>query len=112
MFRQELTETALALEEKRRAMRRCFEDMEVQRLAFESRAAAAAAEAQTAAAVARNAKTLQRESIQAKEAVHQLHRQAKDVHMICTCCFICSNNTQGKRRKMQKIKCRDQRECE
>ncbi|CDI76787.1 hypothetical protein EAH_00019610 [Eimeria acervulina] len=52
--------------------------MEVQRLAFESRAAAAAAEAQTAAAVARNAKTLQRESIQAKEAVHQLHRQAKD----------------------------------
>ncbi|CDJ51823.1 hypothetical protein EBH_0044900 [Eimeria brunetti] len=52
--------------------------MEVQRLAFESRAAAAAAEAETAAAEARNAKTLQQESIQAKEAVHQLHRQAKD----------------------------------
>ncbi|CDJ29838.1 LOW QUALITY PROTEIN: uncharacterized protein EMH_0053140 [Eimeria mitis] len=75
---QELTETALALEEKRRALRRCFEDMEVQRLAFEGRAAAAAAEAESAAAEARNAKTLQQESLRAKEAVHQLHRQAKD----------------------------------
>ncbi|CDJ60452.1 hypothetical protein, conserved [Eimeria maxima] len=82
--RQELTETALALEEKRRELRRCFEDMEVQRLAFESRAAAAAAQAEAAAAEARDAKILQQESLQAKEAVHKLHLQAKDVRMICT----------------------------
>ncbi|CDJ42677.1 hypothetical protein ETH_00006630 [Eimeria tenella] len=78
--RQELTETALALEEKRRAMRHCYEEMETQRLAMEGRAAAAAAEAQSAAAAAAEARTLQQEGIKAKEALYQLHRQAKDVH--------------------------------
>ncbi|OEH73816.1 hypothetical protein cyc_05260 [Cyclospora cayetanensis] len=77
---QELTETALALDEKRRALRWCYEEIETQRYAIESRAAAAAAEAETAAEEARNARMLQQQGLQAKEALQQLHRKTKDVH--------------------------------
>ncbi|XP_026191077.1 trichohyalin-like [Cyclospora cayetanensis] len=78
VFRQELTETALALDEKRRALRWCYEEIETQRYAIESRAAAAAAEAETAAEEARNARMLQQQGLQAKEALQQLHRKTKD----------------------------------
>ena len=72
----------MALEEERQALRRCYEELEAQRIALEARVATAAAEVESAAAEARNARTLQQEGYQAKEALHQLHRKAKDVrHM-------------------------------
>ncbi|KAL8438051.1 hypothetical protein ACSSS7_000510 [Eimeria intestinalis] len=75
---QELAETAMALEEKRRALRCCFEEIEAQRIAVEGRAARASAEAQSAAAEAQKARTLQQENVQAKEVLQQLRRRAKN----------------------------------
>lgn len=81
MRREDLAEQALALEEERQVLRRRFEEMETQRLALEGRAAAAAGEAASAVAEARSARQLQEECIQAKTALQQLTRKAKDVRM-------------------------------
>ncbi|KAL8443326.1 hypothetical protein Emed_006909 [Eimeria media] len=75
---QELAETAMALEEKRRALRCCFEEIEAQKIAVEGRAAKASADAESAAAEAQKARTLQQENMQAKEVLQQLRRRAKD----------------------------------
>lgn len=79
LCRQQITETALALEEKQRRLRQRFDEIEAKRLAVEGRAAAAKAEAESAAAEALNAISLKEENLQAKEALQQLKRKATDV---------------------------------
>ena len=79
LCRQELADRALALEEKRRNLRLCFEEVEAKRLAIEGRTAAAMAEAESAAAEALNAKALKEENVKAREEIQQLKRKAKDV---------------------------------
>lgn len=81
MRREDLAEQALALEEGRQALRRRFEEMETQRLSLEGRAAAAAGEAASALAEAQNARQLHEECMQAKTALQQLTRKAKDVRI-------------------------------
>ncbi|KAL8273974.1 hypothetical protein Esti_002063 [Eimeria stiedai] len=76
--RQAHAATTMALEEKRRALRCCFEEIEAQRIAVEGRAAKASADAESAAAEAQKARTLQQENMQAKEVLQHLRRRAKD----------------------------------
>ncbi|KAL8447950.1 hypothetical protein Emag_004148 [Eimeria magna] len=85
---QELAETAMALEEKRRALRCCFEEIEAQKIAMEGRAAKASADAESAAAEAQKARTLQQENMQAKEVLQQLRRKARDEQQDVIKCLV------------------------